>query len=139
MTDKEIVIDVKHRLNCYQFYTKQVIGWQLETEARETKINGVASGSPKKLPEGNSDDEDWRSPLFDEIAELERRISANKLILDQIETFIAKLEEGDKIIFDKLYLQVNKRSQRDVGVQHGYTRRGLQDRIDRLITEYWEY
>lgn len=139
MTDKAMINDVKHKLSCYQFYLRQIFGWNLEIEAREAQINGVASGSPKKLPEGNSPDDDWRSPLFEEITELERRINATTLIIEQVDSFVDKLENDDKIIIGKLYLWTKNYSHRVVGEQHGYSREGIRDRTSKIIRDYWEY
>lgn len=139
ITDKEHVNDVRRKLQSYTTFVKQVEAWNLKIEELDTKINSVASGSPKKLPEGTSEDNDWRSPLYEEIDKYKKLILINYVIIELIADFFDRLEVNDQNIILLLYLGEKKMSEKQVASLCGYTRSGLQKRVSKLIMEYWEY
>ncbi len=138
---KEVdVTGVRYRLMQYTRFKNDVEKWEDQILDLRTRINKVASGSPKKLPEGGEVDSHWRSALFDEIDNCEKLIAGTQAMIDIIEDFVRCLpEERDQNIFNDLYLNGLGLTQEEVGKKYNYSRRGLQDRINSLIRTYWKY
>lgn len=139
ITDKEVINEARRRLQSYTTINKYTKQWESKIEELHTKINSVASGSPKKLPEGNSDDIDWRSPLFDDIEKYKKMIRANEMFIEPILKFVFKLDAGDRDIINRLYLIERKPTYKQVCKEFNYTREGLRDRVEWMILNYWEY
>lgn len=138
---KEVDVNgVRYRLMQYTSLIKDIDRWKLKIIELETKIDSVASGSPKKLPEEQRKDVDWRSPLFDDIAKYEALIKTNEALIKLVHDFVYHLpEERDKNIINDLYLNNLSLTQVEVADKYGYSRRGLQKRISVLIKQYWKY
>ena len=138
---KEVdVTGVRYRLMQYTRFKNDVEKWEDQILDLRTRINKVASRSPKKLPEGGEVDAHWRSDLFDEIENCQKLIAGTQAMIDIIEDFVRCLpEERDQNIFNDLYLNGLGLTQEDVGDKYGYTRNGLQKRVNKLIKRHWKY
>lgn len=139
ITDQEFVNDVKRKLESYTLYVKQIEQWSLEVYALETKINKVAGGSPKKLPEGNCNDEDWRSPLFEDIEKYKKFITINETIIQLIHNFMRRLDTTEKEIINKLFLVNIPKTYTELSGEYDYSRQGLQKKVDTMILKKWDY
>lgn len=140
MTDQELKEDVKNKLRMYNPYTKRIFQLELEIESIEARIFEDTGGSFPKIPEGNQTPNIHRkSPLWEEIRQLENEISMYSITIDQVNNFLEKLNPEQCEIISSMYMAQRKITQEELSAKYSYSREGLRDKVDRWILKYWEY
>lgn len=136
--DRQKVNYVKAELNNYYHMNDRMCAYNLKAYDLQARINKV-SGGIAKIPTGNSEhNPNWRSPLFEELAEIELKIDMLDLRRKQVECFLDKLQPNDRQIIWDLHISENDKKQyRDYCYEVGMSVSTLQRYVNRLILKKW--
>lgn len=141
MTSKEIIRYAKSELEQYDTLRLKANQNNLLVIGLLAKINGVSSGSPSIIPTGEKQfDPHWRSPLFEEIEELEKEIDSDCHRVKKVDRFLESLQPKDREIITELHIKKGK----DRAVYGDYCFEVKRSRIDlfryveQLILRKWE-
>lgn len=131
---------VKGELNNYNHLRKKAIQYNHEAEYIQTQINKVTGGSPAIIPTGESNhNPHWRSPLYEELEQLEKKIDVCCFRVKQVDKFLAKLQPNDRqIIWDLHVSENNKKTYHDYCYEVYMSRKTLQRYVSRLIIKNWQ-
>lgn len=124
-------------LETYKHLTSECLSIVTKIEYLETKIFGVPSGSPKKLPEGQGNDGSWKSALFDEIEELEERLKNNAYRIQRVNNFLSKLPSDELDIIRSRFIKSEIETQEKLAERYNFSRSGLIYKIENIILNYW--
>lgn len=137
--DRQKVNYVKAELNNYYHMNDRMCQYNLQAYDLQARINKVTSGSPAKIPIGKSEhNPNWRSPLYEELEQLENKIDMLAFRRRQVDNFLAKLQPNDRQIIWDLHISENDKKQyRDYCYQVGMSVSTLQRYVNRLILKKW--
>ena len=136
--DRQKVNFVKGELESYYHLKDRTVQLNFKGDELLTRINRVGGGIAK-IPSGDMEhNPHWRSPLFEELELIEKKIDTYCFRVMQVDEFLKKLQPNDREMVWNLHISRNDRkAYSNYCYEVGMERKTLHRYINRLILKHW--
>lgn len=135
---KTIISYAKSELGNYNTLKAKRIHKNFKALDLETRIDKISSGSPSTIPQSTASNDNWRTPLWEELEQVEREMASLDVRIEKIDKFIKRLQPQDREIIYNLHIAENrKKTYREYCYDLNMAKNTLQRYVDSLILDKW--